>query len=73
MRGRKSIACLLAALILVVPGIVLSQNANQNRTLIRSEASVFACSSIESGILKRVLECGDRRSGDPSGMAHSSC
>jgi hypothetical protein len=34
MRGRKLIACLLAALFLVVPGIVLSQNANQNRTLI---------------------------------------
>ena len=34
MRGRKSIACLLVALFLVVPGIVLSQNANQNHTLI---------------------------------------
>ena len=34
MIGRKSIACLLAALSLIVPGIVLSQNANQNRTLI---------------------------------------
>jgi hypothetical protein len=34
MRGRKSIACLPAALFLVVPGIVLSQNTNQNRTLI---------------------------------------
>lgn len=34
MIERKSIACLLAALSLVVPEIVLSQNANQNRTLI---------------------------------------
>jgi hypothetical protein len=34
MRARKSIACLLAALILVVSGIALSQNENQNRTLI---------------------------------------
>jgi hypothetical protein len=34
MRGRKSIACLLPALFLVLPGIVLSQNANHNRTLI---------------------------------------
>src|ERR1700741_3345605 len=34
MRGRKSIACLLPALFLILPGIVLSQNANHNRTLI---------------------------------------
>jgi hypothetical protein len=34
MRRGKSIAYLLAALFLVVPGIVLSQDANQNRTLI---------------------------------------
>lgn len=34
MIERKSIACLLAALSLVLPEIVLSQNANQNRTLI---------------------------------------
>ena len=31
---RKSLACPLAALFLVVPGIGLSQNVNQNRTLI---------------------------------------
>jgi hypothetical protein len=31
---RKSLACLLAARFLVVPGIGLSQNVNQNRTLI---------------------------------------
>ena len=34
MRGRKSIACLLAALFLVVPGIVLPQGADHNRSLI---------------------------------------
>lgn len=34
MRGRKSIAYLLAALFLSVPGIALSQGANQTRTLI---------------------------------------
>jgi hypothetical protein len=34
MRRRKSIACLLAAVFLVMPEIGLSQDANQNRTLI---------------------------------------
>ena len=34
MRGRKSIACLLLVVILLLPGIVLSQNADHNRTLI---------------------------------------
>jgi len=34
MPGRLSIARLLAALFLVVPGVALSQDANQNRTLI---------------------------------------
>jgi hypothetical protein len=34
MRGKKSIACLLAALFLLVPGIVLSQNADHSRILI---------------------------------------
>ena len=34
MRGRKSIACLLPVVTLVVPGIVLSQNADHNRILI---------------------------------------
>lgn len=34
MNRKKSITCLLAALTLVEPEIVLSQNANQNRTLI---------------------------------------
>ena len=34
MISKKSITCLLTALFLVVPGIVLSQNAGQNRSLI---------------------------------------
>jgi len=34
MRWKKSIACLLAALFLVLPGIVLSQNADHNRMLV---------------------------------------
>lgn len=34
MTARKSIPCLLLALFLVVPGIALSQDAKQNRTLI---------------------------------------
>jgi hypothetical protein len=34
MRKRKSIACLLTALFLVVPGVALAQDANQSRTLI---------------------------------------
>jgi hypothetical protein len=34
MRAKKSIPCTLVALLLVVPGIALSQGANQNRTLI---------------------------------------
>ncbi len=34
MRARISIACLLATLFLVVPGIALSQGTNQNQTLI---------------------------------------
>ena len=34
MTARKSIPCLLVALCLVVPGIALSQDAKQNRTLI---------------------------------------
>jgi len=34
MIAKKSITCLLTALFLVVPGIVLSQNAGQNRSLI---------------------------------------
>jgi hypothetical protein len=34
MRRRNSLACLLATLLLVVPGIGWSQNANQSRTLI---------------------------------------
>jgi hypothetical protein len=32
--GRKKVPCLLATLLLVAPGIVLSQDASQNRTLI---------------------------------------
>ena len=36
MPGRLSIARLLAALFLVVPGVAVSQDANQNRTLIIS-------------------------------------
>jgi hypothetical protein len=34
MRAKKSIPCMLVALFLVVPGSALSQDANQNRTLI---------------------------------------
>jgi hypothetical protein len=34
MRGRRSIACLLAGLFVSVPGVALSQDANQPRTLI---------------------------------------
>jgi hypothetical protein len=39
MRGEKSIACLLAALFLVLPGIVLSQNADHNRMLVINNQS----------------------------------
>jgi len=34
MRGNKSITCVLIGLFLLVPGMVLSQDANQTRTLI---------------------------------------
>jgi hypothetical protein len=34
MRGKRSVACLAAALFLFAPAITISQNANQNRTLI---------------------------------------
>jgi len=40
MRGKKSIACLLAALCLVLPGIVLSQNADHNRMLVINSQSI---------------------------------